>query len=741
MRFLSLYIDAFGGIKRRAFDLSEGFTELLAENGAGKSTLAAFIKAMLYGLDGTGITRELTANEFLLYRPWDGGRFGGTLTFEAEGGTYRIERYFEDKRGANKHLGEYRVIDTATELPTEAFGEEPGRVLFGVDGESFLRTAYLSARGITAARTTDISAKLGGLDGEQWDMASAEDALKLIDKRRTEIRTKTKQRHGTKLLDVAERNLQTTRDRIGEATAAMEAETRERQSAAAIEERLKKSQERLAELTAIKETADRRQGEEKARAEQLTELSALLDADKAEIASINRHFPDAPPSAETLSALEADLSEYNHLEAAAARQGTVDTEEGASDADIASLRAHVAAREEARGALSSLPRFTADGTAGGAGQKKNGLLILGIILLLLCPPVGILLLVLYRKNAAKEAEAAHRAEEAARHAEEERARAEAHYRDAEEAAATALAAYGLPRDACNAEIDKLYAAALKARLAAEEYKKNTERMALLRARIEGTLSVYRDLPEVSALGVRVDALRGLCRRLTERQAMLVEHSTRLARLNAAAPQKPTGEAATEEVLHGIAVLKDAIAKDTAAAAAARERADGYRTLADGLDELYDLCEAQSAEVDRLITRMIMLDKTAALLGAARDALETKCLGGIRGRITAYTDRLLGKRFGEVRLNTDLALAFSEGGEGHSADYFSTGLRAIGDICLRLALTDELYPNDPPPLILDDPFMALDENNLRGALSLLSELAKTRQILYLTCHPSRSGKGE
>lgn len=734
MRILSLYIDAFGGLSKRSYEFSSGFSEILAENGAGKSTLAAFIKAMLYGLDGTGITKDLSANEFALYRPWSGGRFGGSLTFSTDTGIFRIERYFEDKRGANKHLGEWRVLDTATEMPTDAFGEEPGRVLLGVDGESFMRTAYLSSRGLMAAKTADISAKLGGLDGERWDMSNADEALRLIERRRTEIRTRTKQKHGTKLLDIAERELNTTRERIAEARAAMEAETRERETIAECEGRLAEQRTRLDALTRIKAAADRRQGEEAAKREQIAELSALLAREEAEITELSRHFPDAPPSPETLSALDADLGEYNHLASTAARREPIPSAALPSDADIAELRELVGAREEAKAALAALP--VSDEAATGTKGSGKRELILGLIFLLLLP-IGIFLLVRYKKHQrrAKEEQDAYLA------AKRERERAEARLSDAEEKAAAALTAFGLARDAKNADIDALYARVLTARLAAEEQKRADERMALLYTRIEDRLSAYRGLPATDSPSVRIDALHGLCRRLGEKQALLVEHSGRLARLNATAGAPAEESPDTAEVEGMIAMLKESIAKDTALLAAARTRADGYRALSDALDELYDLAQAQSAEVERLTARLSVLDKTAAMLSEARDALEARCLGGIRGRITAYTDRLLGKKLGRVRLNTDLALSFSEGGEGHSTEYFSTGLRAIGDICLRLALTDELYPNDPPPLILDDPFMALDEENLSEALSLLAELAKARQIIYLTCHASRSGKGE
>ena len=40
------------------------------------------------------------------------------------------------------------------------------------------------------------------------------------------------------------------------------------------------------------------------------------------------------------------------------------------------------------------------------------------------------------------------------------------------------------------------------------------------------------------------------------------------------------------------------------------------------------------------------------------------------------------------------------------------------------------------MILDDSFVNLDEPKLDGAIELLRELAKTRQVIYFTCHESR-----
>ena len=75
-------------------DFSEGFQTITGENGWGKSTMAAFIKAMLYGMEATA-RRSLLENERRHYQPWQGGAYGGSMEFTAGGKTYRAERTFE----------------------------------------------------------------------------------------------------------------------------------------------------------------------------------------------------------------------------------------------------------------------------------------------------------------------------------------------------------------------------------------------------------------------------------------------------------------------------------------------------------------------------------------------------------------------------------------------------------------------------------------------------------------------
>ena len=176
MKLLSCYIEGYGQIKQKEYTFQDGITTVCEENGAGKTTLASFIKAMFYGLKGyTEKSTEFCDREH--FYPFDGGKFGGTLTFSWNGKAYRIERYFGEKRGET-----LKVYCGGEE--TDELGEELGKTVFGVDEASFLRTTFIGSGEMEIKSTSSINAKLTGfLQGADED-SNFDRALELLDKAR-----------------------------------------------------------------------------------------------------------------------------------------------------------------------------------------------------------------------------------------------------------------------------------------------------------------------------------------------------------------------------------------------------------------------------------------------------------------------------------------------------------------------------------------------------------------------------
>lgn len=173
MRFLSCHIENFGRLSDFSFEFAEGINIICEGNGWGKSTLAAFIRAMFYGLEGDR-KRSLRENERKKYKPWQGGVFGGWLTFETKGRQYRISRIFYDKELNDV----FELRDVKTNLPSEDYSKKIGEEIFGIDRESFLRTVFIDQDGCETCATDDINERIGNLadgakDLDNFDAASA----------------------------------------------------------------------------------------------------------------------------------------------------------------------------------------------------------------------------------------------------------------------------------------------------------------------------------------------------------------------------------------------------------------------------------------------------------------------------------------------------------------------------------------------------------------------------------------
>ena len=127
----------------------------------------------------------------------------------------------------------------------------------------------------------------------------------------------------------------------------------------------------------------------------------------------------------------------------------------------------------------------------------------------------------------------------------------------------------------------------------------------------------------------------------------------------------------------------------------------------------------------------LTDRTMALLEKAKDALANSYMDKIEQGFRSYTQQLfprqLGRRYGgqgNLQPHIDVRRAARE------VESFSTGLADSILLCMRLALVDALFAEETPFLILDDPFVNLDDEHTHLALALLQKMAEKHQILYL-----------
>lgn len=171
MRLIACHIDNFGKLSNMNINFNDGINIINQPNGWGKSTLAAFLKAMLYGFD-TKKEPGAFEKERKLYKPWQGGSYGGELDFEVAGVGYRVSRTF----GLTEKQDEFHVYRLKTMIECDDFSPLLGEELFDLDRNSFKRSIYIAQADCVAVPSDGINAKLGNLAENTNDINNFETA-------------------------------------------------------------------------------------------------------------------------------------------------------------------------------------------------------------------------------------------------------------------------------------------------------------------------------------------------------------------------------------------------------------------------------------------------------------------------------------------------------------------------------------------------------------------------------------
>ncbi len=158
---------------------------------------------------------------------------------------------------------------------------------------------------------------------------------------------------------------------------------------------------------------------------------------------------------------------------------------------------------------------------------------------------------------------------------------------------------------------------------------------------------------------------------------------------------------------------------------------------DRIPELLDAVEQQKQRLTEMKANSATVANTMRYLEQAKNALSTRYLGGMQESFGRYLSLLTDKTAPEAVMDSSFEVRLREGGQSRSMEQFSRGWRDAVEFCIRLSLSDALYSEGEKPfLLLDDPFVNLDDERLNAARSMLEELARECQILYFVCHRER-----
>ena len=770
MKLISLYIENFGGLHRYERSFEAGLTVIQEPNGFGKTTLAEFIRAMFYGFPRKGKTLDKSRRQ--KYTPWNGGKCGGNLVFEVDGCRYRVERTF----GATPKGDTFTLIDLATNKKSDRYSEELGLELFRLDGDSFERSTYLPQKGETAVLTTDsIRSKLTDLVEDANDVGNFEKAVAALKTKRstfipyrgsggsvaqagsrvTQLQEQLRQTRGLETeLETAEnriRELQTRQAQLETEREQVRTDihrTAEAAAVMAVHQQLHRMEEQQQELEAVCSRIHEaypaglpEPDQIRAARDAVSRLEILNsqvvteqeDLDAAAYLEKNRNrFENRVPQEEALSRCRSWCQQRSEL----GRQTMELAEKLTRQAPMVKMWPLVLLLLATAGEIAlgiALP-----------GQKAVLSYIalgIGAVTLILSVLAAIRLL-----NARKQLLQFRQEQQAAK---SEMERLNLKVEALSEQIGAFLGDYG-PTDSGN-----FYALLVELEHDREDYLRAEIRVAQWQqekaaheekvARCTGALKDFFEgsrLTPAENIGGQLLQIRDDRKDWEEARAELTEVTGEIERFrqeNQNLLDRPQQDAMADPVAlkEKEAALTRMLTGNGQELLSLQQRRDWLLAQIQQLPELD--AQLQQWQEKKLADqkKADLLDDTMALLEQARENLSNSYLGPIQRSFAGYLDRLWEAQEGQTLVTADLEVQLERFGQARELGYFSAGQTDIVMLCMRLALVDALFGAEKPFVILDDPFVNLDDRHTDQALDLLKTLSQEKQIIYLTCSSSRT----
>jgi hypothetical protein len=151
---------AFGKLEQATLELKEGLNIIEAPNETGKSTWAAFLRAMLYGINTRERDRKNTIAEKNLYQPWSGTPMEGSIDLVWQGREITLRRF----RKGNTPFAGFEAVYTASGTPVPGLtGENAGELLLGVGREVYERSAFVGQSALLIDQTAELESRIAAL--------------------------------------------------------------------------------------------------------------------------------------------------------------------------------------------------------------------------------------------------------------------------------------------------------------------------------------------------------------------------------------------------------------------------------------------------------------------------------------------------------------------------------------------------------------------------------------------------
>ncbi len=797
MKLIACHIENFGKLSNLSMEFSEGINVINEANAWGKSTLAAFLKVMFYGLDSK---KEAGAfeKERVLYRPWQGGSYGGELDFEVDGKRYRISRTF----GATEKTDQFHLYDLSTNLESYDYSEEIGVELFDLDSASFKRSVYIAQNDCASETSDRINAKLGNIAENTDDINNFESANRRmkellnqltpdrvtgsIKKRKNYITQLTQE---LRIFDAAQDGLSAVLQK-------------EQLVSSQIQELLDIRKNYAAALVVASE--DSRKKELYA---QYDVMCKEVDDKEQKKASLEVYFPNGVPTTEefqeqmktirsmeekraSAKGLELTLSEYDtwgNLKEMFEQEVPTEKKINASlesltglekeKNELVSWETRLAMAEKELNVEVEVPDFKGvispkillfmglgvliTSVAGFAAWYFKFIPNIDTKLVLIASVVAfvlgaILLIVGFVKERISAREKVvwmlqmKEEHEAAQQNYDQIAQQVASLKEYINRIHSAIGAF-LGRFHIYCKVDDYPAKLYELKNHLHEYQRLLEKM---EEGIEEKNVYDAEKKKVLLFAEKygfslgedfTNSLNALQNRATEYQMALAAYNEVFEK-RAAFEQRQDKSFWTREALcpYSLDELNQMIESADLKLEELKTAKTQYTKQLEDLQEQLDLRDEKKEELeeqqrlqDEDIKKYNLIKVTQEYLQRAKEQFTAKYMEPIAKGFSKYYQMLTGDDKGDWMIDANIRLQVREQGELRDTKWLSAGYQDLIGVCMRLALVDAMYEEEKPFLILDDPFVNLDKEKVECGNELLLSVANEYQIIYFTCHDSRS----
>ena len=755
MKLLSLYVDNFGKLSGFTYNFESSMNTIYEENGWGKSTFAAFIKAMLYGLD-----RDSRAK----YTPWTNmASFGGTLVVESNGKQYRIERTFSPKRPS---LDTLKVFDINSGLEKN-FNNEIGEELLNLNDESFERSVFIPQWETDEGFNSDIEAKLANLIGGTDDTQTFDDAIEqltnhlhllklnskkglIIDKKKELFDVETEINESSELIKSAseirksvdnldiEIDKQTeiknnARNQIINYTKNQDKKIRIQQLEH-FESEVKEAEDELFEndtiLNGVEVTSSEIDSvqEKNSRLEQLKFeyeiLKNSVSVPELYTDLIKTYNKDTIPTEEKIESMEKKIEKYNGILSVIEAHRVIPKE----DKPIAGIVLAI---------ISSLFLIA------GLGIALYGVIIdMNMIFITTGGLLGIIALIGYVfaflkfiKTSDINTERLVGGNVKAYDFEK---------RELEESMREFFGKFHLYSSDFlnNLNVVKVNTSKYKTyeesvRLAKRGNQEIESRIQYLTSDVKKFLDRFIVPTDVISDGEGLQLLHECMARKNELEVRLAykvkerDEFIKENNLDEIEYEDIDLDLVNSNLEEAEKNLENLINERMQYMARLSDVDDEIRSYEDLLKKKLDL----ENEIKKMEEKFRLMNLALDYLTQSQTGLLEKYVKPMKDSVKKYIELIL-KKYKDYSIDVNFKFRFVTDSGAKELGYYSKGFQSIIALCMRLALIDCLYPKEKPFIVLDDPFVNYDDEKMDLCKKLIKEVSKKYQVVYFTCHESR-----